>query len=209
MNLEPKIFCPKCFNIPLLGISFNEKAKNINRYIDLYSFCIFKHKKTLKTKSYKINLDELFSNNNSFNKNIQNNNEIYCESCNKKPFEYHCFDCKRNICKKCFEYDKNHKYYYNYEYIPQDELKLINEKLNKSKNNLDLNYSLISNIISNYETQLNKLKNLYAQFKKLNDNLLTLSSYILNKYIDLSNSQKPIYYLIYFNLKNILSFNPI
>ena len=206
MNLEPKIFCPECFNIPLLGIKFNEEAENLKRYIDLYSLCIYNHGKTKETKLHENNLDDIFSNKNTTKIKKSNSKELKCENCNKKSFEYHCINCKRNICKDCFEYHKDHKYYYNYDYISSDELKQINEKLNESKNNIDSNYSLIEKIISKYETQLNKLKNLYDEYKKLNDNLSSIASFILKKYTDLLNSQKPIYYPYYFNLKNILSF---
>ena len=36
MNLEPKILCPECFNIPLLGINFNGETENLKSYLDLY-----------------------------------------------------------------------------------------------------------------------------------------------------------------------------
>ena len=65
MNLEPKIFCPECFNIPLLGIDFNQETKNLNSYIDLYSLCIFKHKKAYEEKLLKNNLDDILSKTNS------------------------------------------------------------------------------------------------------------------------------------------------
>lgn len=209
MNLEPKIVCPECFNIPLLGINFDSEAENLNDYIDLYSLCIFNHNKNKESKLHKNNLKDIFSNNNSIKINKSSSKELFCECCNKKPIEYYCLNCKRNICKNCFEYHKNHKYYYNYDYISEDELKQINEELNKSKNNLDSNYSLIEKIISKYETQLSQLKNLYTEYKKINDNLSSIASYILKKYTDLKISQKPIYYPIYFNLKNILSFDSI
>ena len=209
MNLEPKILCPECFNIPLLGINFNEETENLKSYLDLYSLCIFHHSKTKESKLNKHNLDDIFTNDNSIKNDTSNDKKLNCENCNKKPFEYHCFNCIRNICKKCFEFHKNHKYYYNYDYISEDELKKINEKLNESKNNIGSNYSLIEKIISKYETQLNQLKNLYNEYKKINDNLSSIASFILNKYTDLLNSQKPIYYPCYFNLKNILSFEPI
>ena len=210
MNIEPKILCPECFNIPLLGINFNEETENLKSYLDLYSLCIFHHSKTKESKLNKNNLEDIFTNDNSLFKNdTSNNKKLNCENCNKKPFEYHCFNCNRNICKECFEFHKSHKYYYNYDYISEDELKKINEKLNESKNNIDSNYSLIEKIISKYETQLNQLKNLYNEYKKINDNLSSIASFILNKYTDLLNSQKPIYYPYYFNLKNILSFEPI
>ena len=207
MNLEPKICCPGCLNMPLLGINFNQEVENLNNYIDLYSLCIFNHNKNKESKLHKDNLNDIFSNNIKIDKS--KNKELHCENCNKKPIEYHCFNCKRNICKNCFEHHKNHKYYYNYDYISEDELKKINEELNKSKTNLDSNYSLIEKIISKYETQLTQLKNLYTEYKKLNDNLSSIASFILKKYTDLKNLQKPIYYPIYFNLKNILSFDSI
>ena len=209
MNLEPKILCPECFNIPLLGIDFNQEAENLNSYIDLYSLCIFKHKKTVEEQLLKNNLDNIFSNINSLNNNTSNFKELYCECCNQKPFEYHCFNCKRNICKNCLEYHKSHKYYYNYDYISADELQQINKKLKQSKITLDSNYILIEKIILKYEEQLEQLKNLYAQYKKMNDNLSSISSFVLKKYTDLLNIRKPIYYPLYFNLKNILSFDPI
>ena len=78
-------------------------------------------------------------------------------------------------------------------------MKKINEELNKSKTNLDSKYLLIEKIISKYETQLTQLKNLYTEYKKLNDNLSSIASFILKKYTDLKN----LLFLLSKNLKFI------
>ena len=149
----------------------------------------------------------------AFNKasknNIIYNKDLICESCNKKLSEYYCLDCKRNICKNCFDYHKSHKYYCNYDYIPEKELKIIQDNLEKTKNTTKFNFYLIQYKIAEYQQQLNNLIKIYEKYKEINEKLTNFSLYILNKYTDLAKSQKPINYPIYFNLKNILLFQPM
>ena len=68
--------------------------------------------------------------------------------------------------------------------------------------------NLINNKIKEFESQLEELKVLYEKYKDINDKLYKFCDYILQQYIDLSQSQEDIYYPIYFNVKNILLFNP-
>ena len=209
MNFEQDIICPECCNIQLLGLDFNEDSDDINNFIDLYSYCIYNHKRNNKTQVQKNNLNDIFSNNKKSINNIIYNKDIICESCNKKLSEYHCLDCKRNICKNCFDFHKSHKYYCNYDYISERELKIIEDNLVKTNNKVNLNFSLIQYKILVYEQQLNNLKKIYEKYKEINEKLTNFSLYILNKYRDLSQSQKPINYPIYFNLKNTLLFQPM
>ena len=204
MNLEPKFKSTEFSNIPLLGLSFNKEAENLNDYIEIYSYDIFNHKKVNKITLNLNNLDNIFSIDK--NNDINNCNNLNCENCKKNPIEYLCYDCKKNICKNCFKYHKEHKHYNNYDYIPEAEIEKINDKFTKSKNIINSNLTLIEKQISEYETQLNDLKNLYNEYKEINDKLTKFTTSILNIYTDLLKSQKPIYYPIYFNIKNTLIF---
>jgi len=209
MNCEQDLICPECCNIQLLGLDFNEESNNIDNFIDLYSYCIYNHKGANKVNLQKNNFDFIFSNANKSYNNIIYNTELKCESCKRKLVEYHCFECKRNLCKNCIEYHKNHKYYYNYDYLTEDEIEKINNKFDKSKINMKFNLILLEHQILKFEEELNNLKKLYNKYKEINDKLTDFSTYIFNKYNDLLKSKRPINYPIYFNLKNILSFSPM
>ena len=101
MNFEQDLICPECCNPQLLGLNFNEESIDINNFIELYSYCILNHKRDIVSLQ-KNNFNYIFSNKKK--NSIIYDKELKCECCNKKPFEYHCFECKRNICQKCFEY---------------------------------------------------------------------------------------------------------
>jgi len=206
MNFDKNIICPDCFNIPLMGLNFNEEADNLKDFIEIYSYCIYNHKNNNKASLKQNYLDNIIYNSKSTN-NIILTKEIYCEYCKKKPFEYHCLECKRNICNNCFVYHKNHRYYHNYDYITEEDLEQINNNIKKSNDNINYNIDLINKRIVKYESELFKLKNLFLQYKEINNQLNIFSKYILDKYTDLLKYQKPIYYPIYFNLKNILKFD--
>ena len=206
MNFEQDIRCPECCNVQLLGLNFNEESDNINNFIDLYSFCIFNHKRN-KASIQKNNFNHTF-NSNSYDSIIYNK-DLKCECCNRKPFEYHCFECKRNVCKNCFDYHESHRYYYNFGYLSEIELQEISDNLKRAKSQTDLNMISIEKCILKYEIQLNILKQLFKKYEEINDKLNAFSKYILEKYNELLKLQKPIYYPLYFNLKNILKFEPI
>ena len=206
MNFEQDLICPECCNPQLLGINFNEESIDINNFIELYSFCILNHKRDIACLQ-KNNFNYIFSDKKK--NSIIYDKELKCECCNKKPFDYLCFECKRNICRKCFDYHKTHRYYYNYGYMSEEELKEINNNFEKDKKFTELNNILIESRIKKYEMQLYNLKQLFKKYKEINDKLKYFSQYILNKYSELLKFQKPIYYPIYVNLKNILTFSPI
>ena len=67
--------------------------------------------------------------------------------------------------------------------------------------------SKVSNKINCFKAQLQNLKNLYKEYKDLNDKLISLTQFIIDKYQNEEKSGKTIYYPIYFNIKNILEFN--
>ena len=205
-NFDQNIICPDCSCIPLLGINYSYEKENLSDVCELYSYCFFDHNKKDKTIQ-KYSLETMFKNK-SKKKNKKINYNVICESCKKKNIEYHCIECQRNICKKCFENHKAHKYYDNKKYIPEKELKEIKNKLEESKKNIQKNLDLINEKINEYESQLNELKSLYEKYKDINDKLFSFSEYILKLYTDLSESKEDIYYPLYFNVKNILSFNP-
>ena len=207
-NLAPNILCPECSSIPLLGFNFAYDSKNISDVCELYSYCIFNHDNNNSNKKVqKIYFENIFKKNSK--KSKKKNIKILCEFCKEKNIEYHCIECRRNICEECFENHKSHKYYYNKEYISEKELKDIKNKFEESQKNVKENLDLIYKRIQEYETQLEELKDLYEKYKDINDKLITFSNYFLNLYNELYQSQEDISFPIYFNLKNILLFNPL
>ena len=211
LNIQPNIYCMECSCIPLLGINFNfinnNKNQKLSDLYELYSYCIYEHKNKDKNKKInKIIFDKLMIKNSEV---TQNKLEIKCEKCKNKEIEYHCLDCQRNICKNCFGVHKTHKYYNNKGYISEKELEQIKNEYDKSRINLDRNLNLISKQIEEFELQLKKLKSLYKEYMDINEKLKIFSDFILKLYTDLVNKQEQICFPIYFNLKNILVFNPI
>lgn len=201
--LEKNIICNQCLNIPLLGIEFLYESKNISELINLYSFCIF-HKN--KNKVNKLRLNNIYKEKAKNKK--KNNAKINCEYCLKNQTEFLCLDCKRNICKECSKYHKSHKLYGNNEYlISKDDFDIIKNNFQRAKNNLNKNLEYIKNKINSFKAQLQNLENLYKEYKDLNDKLISLAQFILEKYQEGKISNKPIYYPIYFNIKNVLEFN--
>ena len=204
-NLTPNFLCPDCSNIPLLGFNFAYESKNISDVCELFSYCIYNHDHQ-KNQVKKINFENLFKTNSEKSKKKKNN--LTCEFCKEKKIEYHCIECRRNICNDCFINDKGNKYYNNKEYISEDELKNIKRNFDESQKNVKKNLKLIQEKIDEYESKLEELKSLYEKYKDINDKLISFSNYILNLYTDLAQSKEEISYPIYFNLKNILLFNP-
>ena len=205
-DLAPNIICPYCSSVPLFGINFDYENKNIAEVCELYSYCIFNHDNKKKNKSQKIKFDDIFKK--TAKKSKKNINKIKCEFCKKKNIEYHCIKCKINICKDCFVNHKEHKYYYNKEYLSEKELNEIKSNLEESEKNVKNNLEIINAQIKYYESQLEELKELYEKYKDINDKLFKFSDYILKQYTELSQEKEDIYYPLYFNVKNILLFNP-
>ena len=204
-NLAPNILCPECSNIPLLGFNFAYEGKNLSDTCELFSYCIYNHDNK-KNQIEKVNFFDIFKKNTK--KSKQNKQIFKCEFCKKKKIEYHCIDCVRNLCKECISNHKGHKYYNNKEYISEEELNEIKKNFDESQKNLEKNLRLIQEKINEFESKLEELKSLYEKYKDINDKLISFSNYILNLYIDLAQSKEDISYPIYFNLKNILLFNP-
>jgi len=201
--LEKNIICNQCLNIPLLGIEILYEAKNISEIIKLYSFCLF-HKN--KNRVNELMLNNIYKEKAKNKKQKKIN--INCEFCQKNQNEYLCLDCKRNICKKCFKYHKLHKLYQNSEHlISKEDFEKIMDNFKTAKNKLNKNLTYIINKINSFKSQLQNLENLYNEYKDLNDKLISLAQFILDKYQNGKISKKPIYYPIYFNIKNVLKFN--
>ena len=51
------------------------------------------------------------------------------------------------------------------------------------------------------------MENIFENYKNINENLISLTNFILDKYRNLIEKKKPISYPIYFNIKNVLHFN--
>ena len=169
----------------------------------MHSFCLFHNNRN--------RVNELLLNN-IYKEKVKDKKEknikINCEACQKNKNEYICLDCKRNICKECSKYHKSHKLYQNNEYlISKDDFEKIMNNFKSAKNNLNKNLTYITNKINFFKSQLQNLENLYKEYKDLNDKLTSLTQFILDKYQNGEKSDKPIYYPIYFNIKNVLDFN--
>ena len=201
--LEKNILCSKCLNIPLLGIEFLNESKNISDIIKLHSFCLY-HKNNNKVNEFLLNNIYKDKEWNKNEKNIKSN----CEYCKKKENEYLCLNCNRIICKECFKYHKSHKVYENNKYlIPKNDFIKIEDKFKSAKTVLNKNLIFIRNKIDSFKSQLQRLENLYKEYKDINDKLMELTNFILGKYKNGIKSRKSIYYPIYFNVKNVLEFN--
>jgi len=201
--LENNIICNKCLNIPLLGIEFSNEAKKVSDIIKLHSFCLF-HKNRNKVNEFPLYSIYKEKEKNKNKKNIK----INCENCKKNENEYLCLNCKRIICKKCFNYHKSHKVYENNKYLlSKDDFDKIDNKLKRGKTNLNNNLKFIRSKINSFKSQLQKLENLYKEYKDINDKLMALTNFIIQKYKNGIISGKSIYYPIYFNVKNVLEFN--
>ena len=204
--IPSNLICSECSNMKIFGINFEKEGEEkLGDIIKFYSFCIFNHGTNNKGIE-KISFDKLFSKDDD----IQMKSEINlkCENCTEKPIQYHCLKCKRNICSNCFEYHKSHNFYFYKDYISKTELEDIKKNFDKSKVTIKVNLNLIEKQINKFDLQLNELKELYKKYKDINDKLIKLSEYIFDKYVNLEKFQEPIYYPIYFNVKNTLLFNP-
>lgn len=204
-NISSNLKCSECSNIKMLGIKFESASKNIEDIIYIFSSCIHKHPNENKLIE-KISLNDLFIKDNDINSKCTSN--IKCEYCKEKPIQYYCLECKRNICLNCFKFHKTHKFYYDKDYISQKELEDIENNFDESKKTLKINLKLIENQIHKFESQLDELKLSHEKHKNINDKLIKFSEYILNKYANLVKSEESISYPIYFNVKNVLLFNP-
>lgn len=206
--LEEYIICDECSNIPLLGIEFSEKSKNLNDIININSFCIFNHQKNKKdNRIKKLKLSEIFSNKSKKNKKLKTFGNK-CDNCKVSEVIYLCLECKRNICKECVKYHKSHKLYENIKYLfTKNDLEKMYKDLEKSKNILTKNLNLIQKQIDLYKSQLIKLQNIYEECKSINKHLYHLSIYIIEKYKNKMELNFYVSYPIYFNITNNLSFN--
>ena len=203
-NLESNILCNECSNIKLLGIEYLNSSRNISDIFKLYSLCMFNHNNK-KNEINEMSLSDIFST--KKNNNKTNNSEILCDNCQKCPIDYSCLNCKRNICKKCFNYHKSHNIYENKKYLLLNDLDELKKNFNQSKDIINKNILIIEKQINTYKSQLKVLENIFEEYKNINDKLIILSTYIINKYNQLLELKKPIYYPIYFNIKNVLLFN--
>ena len=203
-NMEKNLVCKKCNNTTLLGIKYLNEYDQISQNIKLYTFCIFNH--THKNELFELSIKDIFSDEGK--KNFSKILEIKCEYCKKYSINNLCLDCKRNLCKECIKFHKFHKIYDNNQYLfTQNDLNNIENDFNKSKNILNENLLLLQSKIDNFKSQLSNLENLFEEYKNINNKLILLSKFIINKYKNDLNLNKPIYYPISFNLKNILKFN--
>lgn len=196
--IADNIACSRCFNIPLLGIEFilNDDT-NISNLIKIDSFCVFNHYSRVK----KSTLNDIFLNK---RKKKPIPKIINCEYCKNESIAYLCLQCKRNICKQCVKYHQFHKLYHNNKDLITK--KIINN-FDKAKEILDQNILLIQNKINEFKTQLINLERLFQDYKDINNNLILLAKFIMEKNKNYLKNEKTINYQFYFNIKNVLNFN--
>ena len=84
-------------------------------------------------------------------------------------------------------------------YSQKKDLEKINKDMNKSKDITNKNFSLIKKQIDLFKLQLKDLENLYNEYKDMNEKLVSLSKYILEKYKNEFESKNPFYFFINFN----------
>ncbi len=169
--------CSNCKLISLFQLDYDCK----NKLINLNLYCENNHKNNL-------NLNESIISENLLNNDIINNNlDFNCFSHeNNKKFGY-CLNDKKNICKICLPFHKNHN--------------IINFNDNNNLFNLDYdNYLLKLKDIINYIEKLKKIKNFYIEkIENLTSNLI--KQYNL-QYLFLKNLL-----LLYNNNNNYYKFN--
>ena len=142
--------CSKCNLIILFKLNYDYK----NKLINLNLYCENNHKNNLKLNEF------IISENLLNNDNINNNLDFNCFSHeNNKKFGY-CLNDKKNICKICLPFHKNHN--------------IINFNDNNNLFNLDYdNYLLKLKDIINYIKKLKKIKNFYIEkIENLTSNLI-------------------------------------
>ena len=144
------IICSDCSNIKMFGINYEYQNKKLENITQIYTLCSSNHSKNDNIIE-KIPLDNLFSKGNENKIDCDFNSK--CEFCKNMTFQYHCIECKRNICKKCLEYHKTHSYYYEKDYISEEELENLKNNLNKTKNIAKTNFDNIEKSIKNFESQ--------------------------------------------------------
>ena len=201
VNYENNFICKECSNIPLLGLKFVCEPKKISDILKVYSYCIFNDKNN-KDEVKELNLTNIS------NQKDNRDEEIKCENCKKYSIDYTCLKCKKSLCEKCRSYHESHKLYNNKEILlSKEEFEKINNNYIKSKRVINENLSKIEKKINNYKEQINELEKCYQEYKNINYKLIEITEFILEKYNNLYKSNRPIYYPIYFNIKNVLRFN--
>ena len=203
-NKEINFTCSICSNIPLIGIEFDDNAKDVSEAIKLNYYCIYNHNNK-KNELSKIDLKNIFKDKDY---NITKSKVIKCENCHEYLYEYTCLRCKRNICNKYIKFHPGHKLYDNKNYyFTENKIEEIKKQFKESKEVLTKNITIIKNQIDIFKFQLQKLENIYKEYQDMNNKLINLSQYLLDEYTKKFDLKKEIKYPLYFNLKNILNFN--
>lgn len=192
------IYCKKC------GKKANEKIENIVNYNsewiskEIIKFCNTKHEEKIFSVIFCKNCN-LFLCEECLNQHKQNNknhefiglNKLkinFCNFHNKKLTQF-CFDCDEEICKKCFDFHKEHKTKKIEKIVENKNLKNFNNFLEKIENCIKNKYQILKENIIDLQNmkindeeskeQLNKIiqKNLNFFYKdlKISQNLLFLS----------------------------------
>ena len=171
-NLNKSVLrCSKCNLINLFQLDYNYK----NKIINLNIYCENNHKNNLDLNDFKIS-DNEFNNDNMNNKLDLN---CFLHENNKKIG--YCLNDKKNICKICLQFHKNHNIinfndnnlfkldYDNYLTKLDDIIKYI-EELKKIKNlYFEQIENLTSTLIKQYNLQYLFLKNLLLLYNNNNN----------------------------------------
>ena len=156
-----------------------------------------------------LNINEYLKNMKKYN-NINLNNKI-CDIHNNNEFISYCFDCNRNICKKCLKSKKHFNHIKNniIEVNPtKEELKIIEDLINKKTKELNI-LNKTQNQKENYlnkilNKNINKLDSIKQnQIKKNKDKLHSEIKANNEEYIREIKKLKDEYNTKFKNIKNI------
>ena len=179
--------CPKCFRLPFIYII----PKNV---IEIKCPCGYNERLSLKNYKKKIQIN--------YNKKI----EIDCSEHNHRSFMYYCNQCKQNICEKCLQQHKNHKYLLQiHKYTLFEEEKMRN-KLNNAYNSiemLDFYQAKKNEIIQSLLLKINEIEAAYEEC--ITNNKIIYS--IIEQLIESYNREKP-NFLTVTNLRACYDMNP-
>ena len=237
-NFENEIFrCPKCFNVPLMSLKYNN-----NNNILIHTLCSNKHNLytsisdyiTKESKNYSIYLQScnyckskeikkiLFCNecNFCFCENCKSNHLIqhdfielekfdnYCIK-HKNPEIGFCLTCNKNFCFYCEEKHKNHKKEKNSEIlIKESELKEISLQIENKKKFIEKITNIKNKIIKNLNDIINNINSAYKNFYEKNSIELLFLNNLLKTYI-YKQKQSQLNYKFIKNLKNSYQFTNI
>ena len=236
-NFENEIFrCPKCFNVPLMSLKYN------NNKILIHTLCSNKHNLytsisdyiTKESKNHSIYLQSC-----NYCKSKENKKFLFCNECNfcfcencksnhliqhniielekydnycikhKNPEIGFCLTCNKNFCFYCEEKHKNHKKEKLSEILlKESELKEISLQIDKKKKFIVKITKIKNKIINDLNEIINNINSAYKNFYEKNSIELSFLNNLLKTYI-YKQKQSQLNYKFIKNLKNSYQFTNI